>query len=78
MSAFESALTRIRACRTLPDCARMDASLTRLYDAGVLTPAELRKLDLKLCDRQIRVENDPTYCVADIVLASASEERLTV
>lgn len=52
---YKALSERIRAATTIADLDRLDRSMTRIYDAGQLTPAELKRLDIKIIDKEIKL-----------------------
>ena len=51
-----SAMRRIERADTVADLQRLERSLQRLYDAGILTQSEYARLDGKLFDKIARIE----------------------
>lgn len=52
----QSMSRRIRGCRSIDDLKRAEASLGRLYDAGVFSPNEFRMFDQMIFTRIAKLE----------------------
>ena len=57
MTAYRTITTRIKRAKTTDDFARLESSMVRLYDAGLLTPSQLMRLDCILMERQATKES---------------------
>lgn len=55
-SNYRSAVRRIKACRTAADCKALEKSLERCYRAGAFTDSEYQRLDGRLVDKSIEME----------------------
>ena len=53
MSDWQSMIDRINQAETKEGFRKLHESLDRLYNAGIFTVSEFRRLDLKLIDAQI-------------------------
>lgn len=53
---YKSALQRLNKANTSEELARLDRSFERIYDAGFLTASEYGRLDSKLMNKQITLE----------------------
>jgi len=49
---YASMADRIRACKTLDETNRAEASLGRLWDAGVFSQSEMQRLDILICEQR--------------------------
>lgn len=52
LTNYQSALARLSRANTPEDYAKLDASLDRCYNAGVLTVSEYERLTVKLMMKQ--------------------------
>ncbi len=53
---YKSALERLNKANTSKELAQLERSLERIYNAGFFTVSEYGRLDLKLTDKQISLE----------------------
>jgi len=53
---YKSALERLNKANTSKELAQLERSLERIYNAGFFTVSEYGRLDLKLIDKQISLE----------------------
>ena len=60
MTDYQSFMSRLRKCETLPDVKKLEVSLTRFYDAGIFSISELARLDGKVVDRMTELRQDQT------------------
>lgn len=51
MTNYQTALRRIANAKTTADLQKVEAGLTRVYDAGFFTENEFMRLDGKILDR---------------------------
>jgi len=51
MTNYQTALRRIANAKTTTDLQKVEAGLTRVYDAGFFTENEFMRLDGKILDR---------------------------
>ena len=51
MTNYQTALRRIANAKTKEDLQKVEAGLTRVYDAGFFTENEFMRLDGKILDR---------------------------
>ncbi len=56
MTNYATMAARIRKAESKADLARLESSLTRLYNAGVFTPNELGRLDFLLMDTNAKMK----------------------
>ena len=56
MTNYQSAVKRINDAKSKRDFERIGASLARCYGNGIFTEIEFMRLDLKLIDRMIELE----------------------
>ena len=54
-SILQSWRKRVAKANTPADLAKLETSLTRLWDAGTLTIADFRRMDQMVCDRRNRL-----------------------
>lgn len=54
MTCYQSLNAKIKAASSIADLEKLDRLTTRIYDAGQLTPSELKRLDLKIIDKKIK------------------------
>lgn len=57
MTIYRSMSARIRRAKTLYDISKIEKSLDRLYNAGILTVADFKRLDTLLMERQAIMES---------------------
>ncbi len=53
---YKAALQRLNKANTIPELARLERSLERIYNAGFLTVSEYGRLDLKLIHKQFDIQ----------------------
>jgi hypothetical protein len=53
---YKSALQRLNKANTSKELAQLERSLERIYNAGFFTVSEYGRLDAKLIDKQISLE----------------------
>ena len=56
-NAYKSALARLSRAHTAQDLEQLGNSFTRLYTTGFLTDKEFMRLDGRLVDKRIEIEN---------------------
>ena len=56
MSEYRAISARIRCAKTSSDIVRMDKTLDRLYNAGILTPNQFGRLCTLLMERNATIE----------------------
>ena len=56
MTNYESMMKRIRTATTPQDIHKIEASMVRLYKAGIFTDAEFSGLDSKVMVRLIKID----------------------
>lgn len=55
MSNYKAFTSRIRKAETLETLKNLDRSLDRLYNAGIFTTSQLKRLDLLIVDKKIEL-----------------------
>lgn len=56
MSNYTEFAARIRRAKTKQDIVRLHISLTRLYDAGIFSVAQMGRLDQLIVDKENNME----------------------
>jgi hypothetical protein len=54
---YQSALARIKSAPNVEILRKLDKSLVRLWEAGIFTESEFSRLDRRLVDRMIAMED---------------------
>jgi hypothetical protein len=54
---YKSALERIKSAPNLETLRKLDKSLVRLWEAGIFTESEFSRIDRRLVDRMIAMED---------------------
>ena len=57
MTTYTEMTARIKRVKTRPNIDRLEKSMKRLYDAGFLTPSQLKRLDTLLMERNATLES---------------------
>jgi len=55
MTNYQAMAQRIAKANTVEAIDKVETSLNRIYDAGILTVSELMRLDSKLVDKRIKI-----------------------
>ena len=56
-SNYQSALERIKSASSVEALRKLDKSLVRLWEVGIFTESEFSRLDRRLVDRMIAMED---------------------
>ena len=57
MTTYTHLAARIKLVKTRSNIDRLEKSMKRLYDAGFLTPSQLKRLDTLLMERNATLES---------------------
>ena len=55
MTEYKSMVQRINKANTIEQLTKLDASLDRLWKAGIFTVYQFQQLDSHICDRRVEV-----------------------
>ena len=56
MNDYQYSLSKIKTAKTVEQLDNVELWLEKMYNAGVFTPSEFRRLDCKLVDRFLQLE----------------------
>jgi hypothetical protein len=54
---FQTLMQRVRSAGDVPTLRRIETTATRVYNAGGLTPSELRQVDVRIMEKIATIEN---------------------
>jgi hypothetical protein len=54
---FQTLMQRVKAAGDVPTLRRIETTATRVYNAGCLTPSELRRVDVRIMEKIATIEN---------------------
>jgi hypothetical protein len=54
---FQTLMQRVRSAKDVPTLRRIETTSTRVYNAGCLTPSELRQVDVRILEKIATIEN---------------------
>ena len=56
MNDYQYSLSKIKTAKTVEQLSKVEDWLEKMYNAGVFTPSEFRRLDRKTVDRFLQLE----------------------
>mgnify|MGYP003628052087 FL=1 len=56
MNYYQYSLSKIKTAKTVEQLSKVEVWLEKMYNAGVFTPSEFRRLDCKLVDHSLKLE----------------------
>jgi hypothetical protein len=54
---FQTLIQRVKSAKDVPTLRKLETLTTRVYDAGCLTPSELRQVDVRIMEKIATIEN---------------------